>query len=93
MTGHRTYMYSSVPVCVARQQSWLMNGSWRLVHSLTDVLFRDASHCSLMTDCGGYMYFVVLLLFILSSLLMYGMIFSYNQTFYFPFYNNLFSCK
>ena len=104
MTGHSTYMYSSVFICVACQQSWLANSSWRLARSLTnvllefgslcaddgsqhlhvffgfhmcslstvvactnsswrlarsltDVLFGDALHCSLMTDCGGYMYF------------------------------------
>ena len=57
MTGHRTYMYSSVPECVVHQQSWLANSSWRLARSLNDVLFGDVSHCSLMTDCGGYMYF------------------------------------
>ena len=34
-----------------------MNSSWRLARSSNDVLFGDASHCSLMTDCGGYMYF------------------------------------
>ena len=57
MMGHCTYMYSSVPVCVVCQQSWPMNSSWRLAHSLTNVLFGDALHCSLMTDCGSYMYF------------------------------------
>ena len=30
--------------------------SWRLAHSLNDVLLEDASHCLLMTDCGGCMY-------------------------------------
>ena len=84
-TGHSTCMYSSVSVCVVRQQSWLVNSSWRLARSLTDVLFGDASHCSLMTDCGGYMYFFRLLLFVFLSLLMYGVIVSYNQTFYFLF--------
>ena len=41
-------------------QLWLANGSWRPAHSLTKVLFRDISHRSLMTDCGNYMYFLVL---------------------------------
>ena len=58
MTGHSTYMYSSVSVCVACQQSWLANSSWRLARSLTIVLFGDASHRSLITDCGSYMYFL-----------------------------------
>ena len=65
-----------------------MNGSWRLARSLTSVLLGDALHCSLMTDGGGYMYFfgfTGLLLFIFRSLLMYGTIFSYDQTFYFFF--------
>ena len=82
MTGHSTYMYFSVSVRVVCQQSWLVNGSWRLACSLTSVLFRDASHHLLMTDCGGYMYFfglTGLLLFVFHSLLMYGMIFSYEQ--------------
>ena len=57
MTGHSTCMYSLVPVCVVHQQSWLANGSWRLAHSSDNVLFGDASHCSLMTDCGCYTYF------------------------------------
>ena len=60
MTGHSTYMYFSVSVHVFCQQSWLVNGSWRLACSLTDVLFRDASHHLLMMDCGNYMYFLVL---------------------------------
>ena len=42
------------------QQSRLANGSWRPAPSLINVLFRDASHCSLMMDCGNYMYFSVL---------------------------------
>ena len=58
MTGHSTRMYSSVPVCVVCQQSWLVNSSWRLACSLDNVLFGDASHCSLMTDCGSYTYFL-----------------------------------
>ena len=65
-----------------------MNGSWRLACSLTSVLFGDASHHSLMTDGGSYMYcfgFTGLLLFVFRSLLMYGTIFSYDQTFYFLF--------
>ena len=85
MTGHSTYMYFLVSVRVVCQQSWLTNGSWRLACSLTSVLFRDALHRSLMTDCGGYMYFfdfTGLLLFVFRSLLMYGMIFSYEQTFH-----------
>ena len=85
MTGHSTYMYFSVSVCVVCQQSWLTNGSWRPAHSLTNVLLGDASHHSLMTDCGGYMYFfgfTGLLLFVFHSLLMYGAIFSYEQMFY-----------
>ena len=57
MTDHGICMYSLVPVCVVRQQSWLANSSWRLAHSSDKVLFRDASRCSLMTDCGGYVYF------------------------------------
>ena len=76
--GHSTYMYSSVYVCVACQQSWLVNGSWRLACSLTNVLFGDASHHSLMTDFGGYMYFFGLLLFFFHSLLIYSAIFSYD---------------
>ena len=56
-TGHGIRMYSLVPVCVVRQQSWLANSSWRLARSSDNVLFRDASHCSLMTDCGGYAHF------------------------------------
>ena len=85
MTGHSTYMYFSVSVCVFYQQSWLTNGSWRPARSLTNVLFGDASHHLLMTDCGNYMYFfgfTRLLLFIFHSLLMYGAIFSYEQTFH-----------
>ena len=85
MTGHSTYMYFSVPVRVFCQQSWLVNGSWRPARSLTSVLFRDASHHLLMTDCGSYMYFfgfMGLLLFVFCSLLMYGMIFSYEQMFH-----------
>ena len=58
MTGHGTCMYSLVPVCVVHQQSWLTNSSWRLAHSLDNVLFRDTLHCSLMTDGGGYAYFL-----------------------------------
>ena len=77
-TGHSTYMYSSVSVHVVCQQSWLVNGSWRPARSLTNVLFGDASHHSLMTDCGGYMYFFGFLLFVFCSLLMYGTIFSYD---------------
>ena len=50
-------MYSLVPVCVVHQQSWLANGSWRPACSSDNVLFGDALHCSLMTDCGGYTYF------------------------------------
>ena len=86
-------MYSLVPVCVVRQQLWLVNGSWRPARSLDNVLFGDASHCSLMTDCGGYTYFLYRYHFFYSSLRMYGAILSYNQTLYFPFYINLFSCK
>ena len=55
--GHGIRMYSLVPVCVVRQQSWLANSSWRLARSSDNVLFRDASRCSLMTDCGGYAHF------------------------------------
>ena len=57
MTGHGICMYSLVPVRVVRQQSWLANSSWRLAHSSDNVLFRDASRCSLMTDCGRYVHF------------------------------------
>ena len=57
MTGHGIRMYSSVPVRVVCQQSWLANSSWRLARSSDNVLFRDASHCSLMTDCSGYAHF------------------------------------
>ena len=57
MTGHSTCKYSLVLVCVVRQRSWLMNSSWRPAHSSDNVLFGDASHCSLMTDSGGYTYF------------------------------------
>ena len=57
MTGHGIRMYSLVPVCVVCQQSWLTDSSWRLAHSSDNVLFRDASRCSSMTDCGGYAYF------------------------------------
>ena len=57
MTGYSTCMYSLVPVCVVRQQSWLANGSWRPARSSDNVLFGDTSHCSLMTDGGGYTYF------------------------------------
>ena len=56
-TGHGIRMYSLVPVCVVRQQSWLANSSWRLARSSGNILFRDTSHCSLMTDCGGYAHF------------------------------------
>ena len=84
MMGHSTCMYSLVPVCVVCQQSWLANGSWRLARSSDNVLFGDASHCSLMTDCGGYTYFLYRYHFY-SSLQMYGAMFSYNQTFCFPF--------
>ena len=56
-TGHGIRMYSLVPVCVVCQQSWLTNSSWRPARSSDNVLFRDASHCSLMTDCGGYAHF------------------------------------
>ena len=56
-TGHSIRMYSLVPVRVVRQQSWLANSSWRLARSSDNVLFRDASCCSLMTDCGGYVHF------------------------------------
>ena len=59
MTGHSTCMYSLVPVCVVCQQSWLANGSWRPARSPDNVLFGDASHCSLMTDCGSYTYLFV----------------------------------
>ena len=85
MMGHSTYMYFSVSVRVSCQQSWLTNGSWRPARSLTSVLFGDASHRSLMTDGGGYMFFfgfTQLLLFIFRSLLMYNAISSYEQTFY-----------
>ena len=58
MTGHGTCMYSLVPVCVVHQQLWLTNSSWRPAHSSDNVLFGDALHCSLMTDCGSYMYFL-----------------------------------
>ena len=88
MMGHGTYMCFSVSVCVSCQQLWLTNGSWRPACSLTSVLFGDASHRLLITDGGGYMYFfgfTGLLLFIFYSLLMYGMIFSYDQMFYFLF--------
>ena len=85
LMGHSTYMYFSVSVRVSCQQSWLVDGSWRPAFSMTNVLFGDASHHSLMTDCGGYMYFFRLLLFVFRSLLMYGTIFSYDQTFYFLF--------
>ena len=57
MMGHGIRMYSLVPVRVVRQQSWLTNSSWRLARSSDNVLFRDASRCSLMTDCGGYAHF------------------------------------
>ena len=57
MTGHSTCIYSLVRVCVVCQQSWLANSSWRPAHSSDNVLFGDASHCSLMTDSGGYTYF------------------------------------
>ena len=57
MMGHRTCKYSLVPVCVVCQQSWLANSSWRPAHRLDNVLFGDASHCSLMTDSSGYTYF------------------------------------
>ena len=57
-TGHSIHMYSLVPVCVVRQQSWLANSSWRLAHSSDNVLFRYASRCSLMTDCGGCAHFL-----------------------------------
>ena len=63
MTGHSTCMYSLVPVCVVHQPSWLANGSWRLAHSSDNVLFGDASHCLLMTDCGGYTYFCIVIIF------------------------------
>ena len=56
-TGHGIRMYSLVPVRVVRQQSWLTNSSWRLARSSGNVLFRDASRCSLMTDCGRYAHF------------------------------------
>ena len=85
MMGHSTYMYFSVSVPVFCQQSWLANGSWRPARSLTNVLFRDASHHLLMTDNGSYMYFfgfMGLLLFVFHSLSMYGMIFSYEQMFH-----------
>ena len=84
MMGHSTCMYSLVPVCVVRQQSWLVNGSWRLARSSDNILFGDAPHCSLMTDCGGYTYFSYFYHFY-SSLWMYGAMFSYNQMFCFPF--------
>ena len=92
MTGHSTCMYSLVPVCVVRQPSWLANGSWRLAHSSVNILFGDASHCSLMTDCCGYMYFSYRYHFY-GSLQMYGAILSYNQTLYFSVYINLFCCS
>ena len=57
MTGHSTCMYSLVPVCVVRQQSWLTNSSWRPARNSNDVLFGDASHHLLMMDCSSYMYF------------------------------------
>ena len=85
MTGHSTYMYFSVSIRVVHQQSWLVNGSWRLAHSLTNVLFGDASHHLLMTDCGSYMYFfgfTGLLLFVFRSLLMYSTIFSYEELYH-----------
>ena len=56
-TGHGIRMYSLVPVRVVRQQSWLANSSWRPARSSDNILFRDASCCSLMTDCGGYAHF------------------------------------
>ena len=86
MTGHSTYMYFSGSVRVFCQQSWLANGSWSPARSLTNVLFRDTSHCLLMMDCGNYMYFfsfMQLLLFVFRSLLMYGAIFGMNKHFIF----------
>ena len=62
MTGHSTCMYSLVLVCVVCQQSWLANSSWRPAHSSDNVLFGDASHCSLMTDCGGTFHIVIILI-------------------------------
>ena len=56
-TGHGIRMYSLVPVRVVRQQLWLMNSSWRPARSSDNVLFRDTSHCLLMTDCGRYAHF------------------------------------
>ena len=58
MTGHGIRTYSLVPVRVVCQQSWLVNSSWRLACSSDNGLFRDASRCSLMTDCGGYAHFL-----------------------------------
>ena len=55
--GHGIRMYSLVPVRVVRQQSRLADSSWRLAHSLDNILFRDASRCLLMTDCGGCAHF------------------------------------
>ena len=81
MTGHSTYMYFSVSVHVSCQQSWLTNGSWRPARSLTSVLFRDASHRLLMTDCGGYMYFSVLR----DCYYSFSTIFSYEQMFHLLF--------
>ena len=83
MTGHSTCMYSSVSVCVVRQQSWLANSSCRLARSSNDVL----RHLALFIDDRLWWLHVlfVLLSFVFSSLLMYGTIFSYNQMFYFPF--------
>ena len=75
MTGHSTCMYSVVPVCVVRQQLWLANSSWRPARSPDNILFGDASHCSLMTDCIGYTYFSYRYHFY-SSLRMYGAILS-----------------
>ena len=40
MTGHGIRMYSLVPVCVVRQQSWLVNSSWRLARSSDNILFK-----------------------------------------------------
>ena len=48
MTGHSTCMYSLVPVCVVRQQSWLVNSSWKPARSSDNVLFWR--HLALFID-------------------------------------------
>ena len=93
MTGYSTCMYSLVPVCVVCQQSWLANSSWRPAHSSDNVLFGDASHCSLMTDSGSYTYFSHCYHLFIAP---YGCTAQYlvkKQMLYFSFYINLFCCK